>query len=133
MKTILGFIIVIITIGLGWLSSEIIRPLLLVVGETFQFNYYLNHFVSYLFSSISFAWISIFLPMIIFKKLNISVNWRPSIYFLFIWFALIQYKTSIMILNINLLNDILLKLIVVSNILGVFWILFIAFRSTDKY
>ena len=70
----------------------------------------------------------------IFSKLNISVNWRPSIYFLFIWFAYIEYQTSLMILNNNQVDDFLLKLIlVISNNLGVFLLLFIAYRNTGKH
>lgn len=144
MRILLGLIIVSITIGIGWLGAEISRSALIFIVDLFQilpspnnygyFDYLLSHFMIYTLSSMAFAWIAIFLPMIIFKKLNIKVSWKPSIYFLFIWFALIQYKTSMMILSTNQVGNILMKVvIVIANLIGVFWILFTAYKSIDKY
>jgi len=134
MRVLLGFIIVFITIGIGWIGNEITRYALLLIADLLQTGYFLSHFIIYTLSSIAFAWIAIFFPMIVFKNLNIRVSWKPAIYFLFLWFALIEYQTSIFIFNNNLVEDTSIKLIIIlANCFGVYSILFMALKLIDKY
>ena len=139
MRVFLGFIIVFFSIGLGWVGAEISRKVLLVLSEILQilprpyeygyFDYLLSHFMIYTVSSIIFVWITIFLPMIIFRKLNFKISWKPSIYLLFLWFAFIQYQTSLMILNTTEADMIMKFTIILANCIGVFWMLLIALKK----
>lgn len=143
MRVFIGFLIIFFSIGFGWIGGEITRKILILIFDillSFQnvyeygyLGYLISTFIIYVLSSIAFVWLTIFLPMIICKKMNIKINWKPSIYFLFFWFALIQYHTSIKILNVGEADIFLKSIIIVANCAGVFWLLVKALKDQKKF
>ena len=149
---LIGIAAIIIFKGVGWYGAEVSRKILIFVYDLLRSifsslpladNYGLIDYIfetvcTYAISSMIYAWITIFLPFLIFKKIfKFNINWRPAIYLLFLWFGFDLFFTSLFIWNNDLDAGFSYAYIakvfaIIGNWLGVYVILFYALKSIKE-
>lgn len=144
---LIGIVVVMVAILPGWHAAEISRKLLLniipIISKTVQaipnyvlgtesgsISFFLEQLIAYLTSSFLYSSITIFLPMLIFAKLNKKINWKPAIYLLFVWFLFIEIQNDIRIINTDLIDHAApfaaKSSAIIGNVIGIFAVLFAA-------
>ena len=147
---ILGIISVLITIQPGWYASEISRKILIVIysiiHKIFSFlpsltdygliDFIFENLIIYTGSSIAFACVTIFVPILLFEKVfKKQINWKPAIYLLVVWFLFLEFKTGQKILSTEIVGHaapLAAKIIpIIGNFLGLFGTLYYAYQYTE--
>ena len=149
---ILGIVSVLITIQPGWYASEISRKILIViysiVHKIFSFfpfpplteygliDFIFENLIIYTGSSIAFAFVTIFVPILLFEKVfKKQINWKPAIYLLVVWFLFLEFKTGQKILSTEIVGHaapLVAKIIsIIGNFLGLFGTLYYAYQYTN--
>ena len=147
---ILGIISVLITIQLGWYTAEILRKILIVIysiiHKIFSFlpsltdygliDFIFENLIIYTGSSIAFAFVTIFVPILLFEKVfKKKINWKPAIYLLVVWFLFLEIKTGQKILSTEIVGHaapLAAKIIpIIGNFLGLFGTLYYAYQYTN--
>ena len=148
---ILGIISVLITIQPGWYAAEISRKILIVIysiiHKIFSFlpsitdygliDFIFENLIIYTGSSIAFACVTIFVPILLFEKVfKKQINWKPAIYLLVVWFLFLEFKTGQKILSTEIVGHaapLAAKIIpIIGNFLGLFGTLYYAYKYTEK-
>ena len=148
---ILGIISVLITIQPGWYAAEISRKILIVIysiiHKIFSFlpsitdygliDFIFENLIIYTGSSIVFAFVTIFVPILFFEKVfKKKINWKPAIYLLVVWFLFLEFKTGQKILSTEIVGHaapLVAKIIpIIGNFLGLFGTLYYAYMYTEK-
>jgi len=83
-----------------------------------------------------YGFIAIFAPILIFDKwIKKEIKWKPAIYFLFFWLAIIEYKSNVKILSQDIGGHNIfftLWIPVIFHGIGLFGTLFVAYKFIDK-
>ena len=148
---ILGIISVLITIQPGWYAAEISRKILIVIysiiHKIFSFlpsltdygliDFIFENLIIYTGSSIAFACVTIFVPILLFEKVfKKKINWKPAIYLLVVWFLFLEIKTGQKILSTEIVGysaPLAAKIIpIIGNFLGLFGTLYYAYLYSEN-
>ena len=148
---ILGIISVLISIQPGWYAAEISRKILIVIysiiHKIFSFlpsitdygliDFIFENLIIYTGSSIAFAFVTIFVPILLFEKVfKKKINWKPAIYLLVVWFLFLEFKTGQKILSTEIVGHaapLAAKIIpIIGNFLGLFGTLYYAYKYTEN-
>ena len=153
LSSILGIVIVFITVYPAYHISEFSRDILiyivplinkiiyflpnLLLGiEPGWFDYISEAILIFAVTGFIYGFIAIFVPILVFNKwIKKDINWKPAIYFLFVWLAYVEYKSNVKILGQDIGDHNIFLTLWVPVILrgvGLFGTLFIAYKYIEE-
>ena len=102
-----------------------------------EIDYIFENLIIYTGSSIAFAFVTIFVPILLFEKVfKKKINWKPAIYLLVVWFLFLEIKTGQEILSTEIVGHaapLAAKIIpIIGNFLGLFGTLYYAYKYTEN-
>ena len=152
-SSILGILIVFVSVYPAYHISEFSRdiliyivplinkilyffPKLLLGIEPGWFDYISEAILIFGVTGFIYGFIAIFAPILIFDKwIKKEIKWKPAIYFLFFWLAIIEYKSNVKILSQDIGGHNIfftLWIPVIFHGIGLFGTLFVAYKFIDK-